>query len=403
MTVSPGGRLAARLAGWRRGVAAAAPTEARQVVRIVVAATVSWQLCVWLGATQPPVYAVIVPVVALRDAPDSVFDVSLGRLVGVVAGLAVGVAILSWLRPSALTVALVLGVALAIGVVLRAAGSLNVQVAVSALLVFASSDPSTYAVSRLWETAVGAAVTIVLAPLLLPTNPARAFRTELREVAEACSGDLLAVADLLAADDPGTGEDDAAAERLRERTRHTEVRALALAPRLATARRAVRLDPVWRRRHGPGLATLGPAADAAADVAASVRLYADDVAELGRRPDVREWWERHRQRNRETVLPLAAAVTAPLSGRSAPEAVAGLRAALEAHREADPSLLGAVFRRPLWRITGVLAGLEGIDPTTLHVGGADPEDPGPRPPVHVDGSSGSEASGPASSRPSGGT
>ena len=380
------GRLGAGLAAWRRRVAAAAPGEARQVVRIVVAASVSWQLCVWLGATQPPVFAVIVPLVALRDAPDSVFDVSLGRLVGVVAGLAVGVAVLSWLRPSALAVALVLAVALAIGVVLRAAGSLNVQVAVSALLVFASSDPATYAVSRLWETAVGAAVTVVLAPLLLPTNPARAFRTELREVAEACSADLLAVADLLAGDDLREGGDEESARRLRERTRHTEVRALALVPQLVTARRAVRLNPLWRRRHGPGLAALGPVANAAGDVAASIRLYADDVTELAVRPDVRDWWEGHRQRNREAVLPLAAAVTAPLSGRSVPGAVAGLRAVLEMHRDADPSLLGAVFRRPLWRITGVLAGLSGIDAATLHLAGTEPEDAGPRRRGDVDGS-----------------
>jgi len=104
--------------------------EGPQIARILVAAAVSWQLCVWLGATQPPVFAVVVPLVAMRDAPDSALNVSLARLVGVVAGLSIGIAVLSWLRPSALSVVLVMAVALGVGVVLRIGDTLNLQVAV---------------------------------------------------------------------------------------------------------------------------------------------------------------------------------------------------------------------------------------------------------------------------------
>jgi hypothetical protein len=141
--------------------------EGPQIARILVAAAVSWELCVWLGATQPPVFAVVVPLVAMRDAPDSALNVSVARLVGVVAGLSIGIAVLSWLRPSAVSVVLVLALALGVGVVLRIGDTLNLQVAISALLLFANADPAAYAVSRLWETSVGAAVTIVLSPLLL--------------------------------------------------------------------------------------------------------------------------------------------------------------------------------------------------------------------------------------------
>ncbi|MFC5061646.1 FUSC family protein [Actinomycetospora atypica] len=336
-------------------VAVAAPTEGRVLLRILVAAAVAWELCVRLGATQPPVFAVIVPLVALRDAPDTVFDVSLGRVVGVVAGLAIGVGVLSLLRPGTLAVVLVLGVALAVGVVLRVAGALNVQVAVSALLVFANTDPSAYAVSRLWETAVGAAVTIVLAPLLLPTNPVRSFRRELDAVAQECADHLRAVADLLA---PHPGP---TTEELRDRTRTTEVRALGLAPKLATARRAVRLNPLWRRRYRHALDPVTSRADAAAEVAASVRLYADDVAELAGREDVRAWWDAMHDRTRTVVLALADTVAGPLAGQASP-GPGHVRDLLAAHRDADPTTFGAVVRRPLVRITRVLDRLAEADP-----------------------------------------
>jgi hypothetical protein len=75
-----------------------------------------------------------------------------------------------------------------------------------------------------------------------------------------------------------------------------------------------------------------------------------------------------------------------------PGAAATIGSVLEAHREADPSLLGAVFRRPPWRIASVLARLEGVDPGTPRRG-ATGEDP--------DGPAGSGASA-AASRPSGG-
>ena len=149
--------------------------EGPSMLRIVVASVVAWQLCIWLGAQQPPIFAVIVPLVALRDAPYSALNVSMVRLIGVVGGVLIGIAVLHVIRPSALAVGLVLAIALPFGMLLRVGGAFNVQVAVSALLVFASPDPDAYAAARLWETAVGAAVTVILAALLFPPNPYRTF------------------------------------------------------------------------------------------------------------------------------------------------------------------------------------------------------------------------------------
>jgi uncharacterized membrane protein YgaE (UPF0421/DUF939 family) len=163
-------------------------TEGPYVVRIVVASVVSWQICLWLGANQPPVYAVIVPLVALRDAPYSALNVSTARLVGVVGGVCVGFGVLQFMRPSTLAVAVVLAIALLFGMALRVGGAFNVQVGASALLVFANADPDSYALTRLWETAVGVVVTVALAPVLLPRNPYRAYVRSRDTVARDLSG-----------------------------------------------------------------------------------------------------------------------------------------------------------------------------------------------------------------------
>jgi hypothetical protein len=167
----------------RAAFAAIARSELPQIARIVIVATVSWQACVWLGADLPPVYAVLVPWVCLTSDPFSAFNLSWSRLVGVLIGLLVGVAVLQILRPGLPAVALVLGLALLIGMVIRIGNTSNIQVAVSALLVFVSPDAAAYSLTRLWETVVGTAVTAVLTPFLFPADPLKAARRELVGIA----------------------------------------------------------------------------------------------------------------------------------------------------------------------------------------------------------------------------
>jgi uncharacterized membrane protein YccC len=187
-----------------------------------VASVVAWQLCIWLGAQQPPIFAVIVPLVALRDAPYSALNVSMVRLIGVVGGVLIGIAVLHVIRPSALAVGLVLAIALPFGMLLRVGGAFNVQVAVSALLVFASPDPDAYAAARLWETAVGAAVTVILAALLFPPNPYRTFVASRDEAVTQLADELRTGAQL------SGGEDRAGLGGLVDRVLRTEAAGRAL-------------------------------------------------------------------------------------------------------------------------------------------------------------------------------
>lgn len=98
-----------------------ARAEGPAAARIVVTVAVAWQVALWLGADQPPVFAAIVPLVALRGDPMTALGTSLQRALGVVAGVLIGLAVLNVLRPSTATLALVVALGLGVGMVLRAA------------------------------------------------------------------------------------------------------------------------------------------------------------------------------------------------------------------------------------------------------------------------------------------
>ena len=321
--------------------------EGPSMLRIVVASVVAWQVCVWLGAQQPPIFAVIVPLVALRDAPYSALNVSMVRLIGVVGGVLIGIAVLHVIRPSALAVGVVLAIALPFGMLLRV-GAFNVQVAVSALLVFANPDPDAYAATRLWETAVGAAVTVILAALLFPPNPYRTFVASRDEVVTQLADELRTGAQ------QSGGDDRAGLGGLVDRVLTTEAAGRALPGDLAAARRAVRVHPFWRRRYTQPLAALGPIADTTAHVALLTRVFAEELVDLAHRADLHSQWAASGPRTRAVIDPLARAVTLALNGADARTELSAASNALDALHVEDPSGFGAVSRRPLRRIAEAL-------------------------------------------------
>jgi len=143
-----------------------------QIVRIVIAAVVSWEVCQLIDTSAVPIFAVVAPLVAMRDQPFSALNVSFDRIIGVVVGVVLGVVVVRLFGSTLLSVVVVLAVGLLSGVVLRIGPVLNIQVALTGLLVFTSIDPDTYGITRLWETLIGAGVTVVLSPFLFPPDAA---------------------------------------------------------------------------------------------------------------------------------------------------------------------------------------------------------------------------------------
>jgi uncharacterized membrane protein YgaE (UPF0421/DUF939 family) len=330
-------------------------TEWPQVVRIVIAAAVGWWICVLIEPDQVPIFAIVVPLMAMRDQPFSALNVSFDRIVGVIAGVLLGIVVVGLLGVSALSAAVVLGVGLLAGVVLRLGPNLNVQVSLSALLVFTSTDPNVYGWTRLWETLVGGVVTVGLSPFLFPPDAAKQYRLELRRVCLGLSQHL-AEAAALVEDAPRNHE---ALEALQAAAQRTQTSAQALPDRLASARRAVRNNPLRRRDIGP-LETLAVPTAGAVETARWVRLMVEEVTDLSGRPDVDPVWATSGPSLSRVLQSLAAVIDAVLvKDNSDAASVQQATDELYQWRERDKHPLAVVMRRPAFRLVRVVAALTG--------------------------------------------
>ena len=93
-------------------------------------------------------------------------------MLGVMAGVVLGIAVVAVAGVSTSGVVLLLVVGLAIGLFLRTGPELNTQIAISALLVLiVTKNADSYAVERIWETGVGSVVSLVVAAFVLPPDP----------------------------------------------------------------------------------------------------------------------------------------------------------------------------------------------------------------------------------------
>jgi hypothetical protein len=332
-------------------------TEAPQAIRIVITACVAWQICIWLGSRHPPIYAVIVPLVAMRDDPFSAFNVSFDRMLGVVAGLSLGLLVVRWLGPSALSIGIVLAVGLLGGMLLRVGASLNIQVAISALLAFANSDPASYAISRLWETAVGAAVTVILAPFLRPPNVRANISAAVVDIGRDLAATLERGCALITAPQILLPE----LETLRDECRPIEDRARALTGQFTQALRSIGINPLRRRDRQP-LAALAATVAVTIELARSTRQFGDELAALAPREDLQPEWPSIAAPLTAMVTPLAQAIRdaikppADVNVVAYQDALAAGKQALANWQSTDRRPVSVVVRRPLHTMIDELAG-----------------------------------------------
>ena len=298
---------------------------------VVVAGTLAWQIAKWLGA-QRPVFATLVPLVAIKDDPFSALNLSLSRMIGVIAGVLVGFVVLAAVGPSTLAIALLIAIGLIVGSFVRIGPSVNGQVAVSALLVLlASSNAGGYAIERIWETLVGVAVCTVVAPLLFPPNPVRAIERAVAQ-AEACLlADLATVRGLFERRSPR------AHDFLAETTVHART-AVRAGDDIAKAQSALRFN-IRRRASLPQLALLGPRLDLLGRLSIQMRRLARDAGSFSERDDRREQWDLA-----AAHLPaVAEAIAEAIRLKQLPQRASAL---LGAYRADDNRAVAAILRRP---------------------------------------------------------
>jgi uncharacterized membrane protein YgaE (UPF0421/DUF939 family) len=141
-------------------------SDQRTMAKIAVAAGVAW----WLGnlaGQSRPVFASLVPILVIRSDTTDTMRGSLGRVVGVLLGVGLGLASLEIARPSPLSVGLTVAAALVIDRFVQNLPHVELdtrnQTAVSALIMlFVASSVTSYAVARLWETAMGGALALLI-------------------------------------------------------------------------------------------------------------------------------------------------------------------------------------------------------------------------------------------------
>jgi uncharacterized membrane protein YgaE (UPF0421/DUF939 family) len=209
--------------------------ELRLAVKVTLAGTLAWWASSSLGA-KLPVFAVLVPLVALTGDPFSALSVSIDRMVGIFAGVGIGIGVTHLHTHGTLLAAAALAAGMVAGIVLRIGERVNVQPAVSAIFMLSVAGATGAGVARVWETAVGAAVTLAVAVLVWPPDPLAALRRRLDRLRQELAADLTAVADSLA-----TGSD----------LELDDVRAHSLDAirdlfEVAPARRALRWNPLRR-------------------------------------------------------------------------------------------------------------------------------------------------------------
>lgn len=333
----------------RDAFGAIARTELPQIARIVIVAAVGWQVCLWLGAQNPPIYAVLVPLVSLKSDPFSAFNLSWSRLVGVLVGLLLGLAVLRIMSPGLLAISVVLAVSLLLGMVIRIGNQPNMQVAISALLVFSNPDASAYGLTRLWETGVGTAVTALLTPFLFPADPRVAARAELAVIADALTTSLREATRI--AGESGRSVLDGTRQMVEviERLDGAQDRIRIMQAQIASAGRSAGWS-VLRRSALREVGRLEPTRELATRSAANIQAFAEEVMTFAERFDFDQDRQLRPDSLQELTEPLAQCLGDALAGRDYSAPLARARAARQAFVAGEHTRVASITRRPLNRI-----------------------------------------------------
>jgi uncharacterized membrane protein YgaE (UPF0421/DUF939 family) len=247
--------------------------ELRLAIKMAIGGTGAWWIASELGAKRP-IFAALVPLVAMNGDPFAAVSVSIGRIVGVFAGVGIGLALTHVAVAPTWRVAIALILATLAGIVLKVGERPNLEVPIAALFMigFVSANASQLGVQRIWETAIGAVVAVVVSTVLWPPDPIRELERRLQRMRQQLAADFAVIADDLAT---GSGVTSTQLDELREHSLDAVRDVFELAP----ARRALRWSPL-RRKDVELLAALEERINLGARAARHVRSVARDVADM---------------------------------------------------------------------------------------------------------------------------
>lgn len=149
-----------------------------QVAKSAIATIGAWLLAGWLIQGPPPVFAAIAALLVVQPSLNQSFTKAVERSIGVIGGVVIASALGMLLGPSTWVIVLATAVALLAAWALKMSPGTANQFAISAVLVLALGTTTTdYALDRVVETLIGAAIGIIVNIALVPPvaiSPARA-------------------------------------------------------------------------------------------------------------------------------------------------------------------------------------------------------------------------------------
>ncbi|MFK4728933.1 FUSC family protein [Agromyces mediolanus] len=148
-----------------------------QVAKSAVATIAAWLVAGWIVQGQLPVFAAIAALLVVQPSVNQSFAKAIERSIGVIAGVVIASALGLVFGSASWVVLVAIVVAMLVAWALKVTPGTGNQVAISAMLVLAlgSSSPA-YAIDRIFETLIGAAIGIVVNVLIVPpvlVGPAR--------------------------------------------------------------------------------------------------------------------------------------------------------------------------------------------------------------------------------------
>jgi hypothetical protein len=152
-------------------------SEVIHAARVTVAVIISWWIADLAGLSSAPYMASLACLLYMQPSVYESFTRAVQRLVGVVLGVGLGVAVFTVTGVNALVVGLIVFVGLLAATVLRLGPGGSVQIAVSGLIVLAitTANPG-YPGQRILETMVGVGVGLVVVTLTAPPTVGPAER-----------------------------------------------------------------------------------------------------------------------------------------------------------------------------------------------------------------------------------
>ena len=148
-----------------------------QIAKASVATIAAWLVAGWLIPGQLPIFAAIAALLVVQPSVNQSFGKAIERSIGVILGVVIATGLSFVFGQSSWVILLAIVIAMLVAWALKMTPGTSNQVAISAMLVLAlgASSPE-YALDRVIETLIGAAIGIVVNALVVPPvalTPAR--------------------------------------------------------------------------------------------------------------------------------------------------------------------------------------------------------------------------------------